>query len=65
MHECGRGWRYFPTRLTATPAYTESGLLLTIEYGVVLAWAAAEYYVAHAKMPPAIAHRPSPGARAR
>ncbi|MGI4736943.1 MAG: hypothetical protein ACRYG7_17375 [Janthinobacterium lividum] len=28
-----------------TPAYTESGLLLTLEYGGVLAWAAGEYYV--------------------
>ena len=48
-----------------TPAYTESGLLLTIEYGVVLAWAAAEYYVGRAKIPPATSHRPPPGARAR
>jgi alpha-1,6-mannosyltransferase len=38
-----------------TSAYTESGLLLTIEYGVVLAWAAAEYYVSQAKQPPATA----------
>jgi hypothetical protein len=48
-----------------TPAYTESGLLLTIEYGVVLAWAAAEYYMGHAKRPPATARRLLPGARAK
>jgi len=28
-----------------TPAYTESGLLLALEYGGVLAWAAGEYYL--------------------
>ncbi len=43
-----------------TPAYAESGLLVTIEYGVVLAWAVAEYYLGQAKWPPLSArHLPS------
>jgi len=51
-----------------TPAYTESGLLLTLEYGVVLAWAVGEYYLGHwqplstrAASLPAGASEPSPG----
>ncbi|QKG51938.1 hypothetical protein [Hymenobacter sp. BRD67] len=32
-----------------TPAYTESGLLLTLEYGLVLAWALGEYYLGYAQ----------------
>lgn len=48
-----------------TPAYAESGLLLTIEYGVVLAWAAAEYYTGQAKWPPLSARPAPPDARAK
>ncbi|WP_151087043.1 hypothetical protein [Hymenobacter baengnokdamensis] len=48
-----------------TPAYTESGILLTIEYGVVLAWAAAEYYRGQAKWPLATARHLPPDARAK
>ncbi|MFD1470203.1 hypothetical protein ACFQ48_18395 [Hymenobacter caeli] len=45
-----------------TSAYTESGLLLTLEYGTVLAWAMAEYYLGHGQLPRAT---PAPGSRAR
>ena len=48
-----------------TPAYTESALLLTLEYGIVLAWAAGEYYAGHCKLPGTTSRRPPPGARAR
>jgi alpha-1,6-mannosyltransferase len=34
-----------------TSAYTESGFLLTLEYGVVLAWAIGEYYVGRWRQP--------------
>ncbi|MGI4740208.1 MAG: hypothetical protein ACRYG7_33980 [Janthinobacterium lividum] len=34
-----------------TPAYTESGWLIALEYGGVLAWAAAEYYLGQQKLP--------------
>ncbi|RZK52563.1 MAG: hypothetical protein EOO59_13540 [Hymenobacter sp.] len=49
-----------------TTAYTESGLLLALEYGVVLAWAFGEYYLGHGEMPRSItARRLVRGARAR
>jgi len=46
-----------------TLAYTESSLLLTLEYSVVLTWAAAEYYAGHWQLPNTTG-RPL-GARAR
>ncbi len=48
-----------------TSAYTESGLLLALEYGVVLAWATSEYYAGHWKLPGPTARHPRPDARAR
>jgi hypothetical protein len=42
-----------------TTAYTESGLLLALEYGVVLAWAATEYYLGNWKVPRLTARRPA------
>jgi hypothetical protein len=48
-----------------TAAYTESGVLLALEYGVVLAWAAAEYYLGNWQVPRLTARRPAQGARAR
>jgi hypothetical protein len=48
-----------------TTAYTESGVLLTLEYGVVLAWAATEYYLGRWQVPRPTARRPAQGARAR
>jgi len=48
-----------------TPAYTESGPLLALEYGVVLAWAIGEYYAGRWPRPGPTARWPRPGARAR
>jgi hypothetical protein len=48
-----------------TTAYTESGVLLALEYGVVLAWAAAEYYLGYWQVPRLTARRPARGTRAR
>ncbi|GAA4503576.1 DUF2029 domain-containing protein [Hymenobacter ginsengisoli] len=51
-----------------TSAYTESGVLLTLEYGVVLAWAIGEYYLGRWQRPsattgpwPGGASEPGPG----
>ncbi len=48
-----------------TSAYTESGLLLTLEYGVVLAWAAGEYYAGRCQLTSTTSRRPTPDARAK
>ena len=48
-----------------TLTYTESGLFITIEYGVVLAWVAAECYVSRAKWLHLSARHVPPHARAR
>ncbi|OGX90441.1 hypothetical protein [Hymenobacter coccineus] len=48
-----------------TAAYTESDSLLALEYGVVLLWAAAEYYAGSWRLSGPSARRPPPNSRAR
>ncbi|QKG55764.1 hypothetical protein GKZ68_03365 [Hymenobacter sp. BRD128] len=63
-----RGWAGLAVLSYAayrTPAYAESGLLLALEYGGVLAWAAGEYYVGRGQPPRRIGPGPGASARAR